>query len=274
MNGTNDVLYPLLLFALVLFFLPLIRGEKNKQDNIVRSKEFEYPSKINSSCIVYANLSVSLPAENLLQRVESPEHVRVSVREQRVGQRGGGRGGQTGREGGGRTAEHGGTHPHPSTQFHQLAHARRQQQRWDHMKGAVMGRGRGTGNLVSAEGGSGGRRGGRPCRFDFSSRNISLLCPTLWFWWSFLIKPHFHTASQVQCVVNITVNTPGPLGMNPNVPDSYLSSQAETNELVSHLNCFNIVVIERMKHKTISCSEFVQHDREIWRIWRNKINSE
>lgn len=79
-------------------------------------------------------VSASPPAQDLLQWVESPQHVRVSVREQRVGQRGWGRGGQARREGGRRTAQHGGTHPHPSTQFHQLALAHHQQQRWADVK--------------------------------------------------------------------------------------------------------------------------------------------
>ena len=80
----------------------------------------------------YSHISVpvlSFAAQDLFQRVESREYIRVSVREQRVGQRGRGRGRETGREGAGRTAEHGGTHPHPPTQFQQLAHAHRQQQR-------------------------------------------------------------------------------------------------------------------------------------------------
>lgn len=68
---------------------------------------------------------MSPPAQqDQIQRVQPPQHVRVPVGEQRVGQRGRGRGGQTRRESGRRTAQHGGTNPHPSTQFHHhaLAH--------------------------------------------------------------------------------------------------------------------------------------------------------
>lgn len=78
--------------------------------------------------------SVSFAAQDLFQRVESGEYVRVSVREQHVGQRGRGRGRERRWEGGGWPAKHGGTHPHSPTQFHHLAHAHDQQQRWDNMK--------------------------------------------------------------------------------------------------------------------------------------------
>lgn len=72
-------------------------------------------------------LYTSFAAQDLFQWVESPQYVRVSVREQCVGQRGGRRGGKTRREGHRGTAKHGGAHSHPSTQFHHLAHADNQQ---------------------------------------------------------------------------------------------------------------------------------------------------
>lgn len=78
-----------------------------------------------------------LPAQDLLQWHKSSQHVRVSVRKQRLGQRRGGGAGQTGGEARRRTAQHGGTYPHPSAHFHELAHAQQQQQqqRWDTVEG-------------------------------------------------------------------------------------------------------------------------------------------
>lgn len=73
-------------------------------------------------------------AQDLIQRVESPQYVRVSIWEQRLGRRGGGRGGETRRQGARRTAQHGGTHSHPPAQFDQLTHTHEQQQRWDNTK--------------------------------------------------------------------------------------------------------------------------------------------
>ena len=80
-------------------------------------------------------LSLSL-APDLLQRVKPPQHLRVPVREQRLGQRRRGRGGGRGRAGGGgRPAQHGGTHPHPSAQFHRH---RPQQQWWEPQAGLSL----------------------------------------------------------------------------------------------------------------------------------------
>lgn len=81
-------------------------------------------------------VSLLLSAQDLIQRVKSPQHLRVSVRDQCVGQRGGGRGGERRREGGRWAAQHGGAHPHPSTRFHRLAHALHQW--WDHTNSSLV----------------------------------------------------------------------------------------------------------------------------------------